>query len=195
LPERERFLAPFNSETKSPKTLGEARALAYARACNIPSDINEHVRVLYELALECAHVTEFGRGHGNSTIAFIHAAPKTFISYDVNPLREDDALHVLAGQNDVRLLRGDTLHIDIEETDLLFVDTHQTYDHLRAELNRHGDKARRYIVLHDTVTWGSTGCDGGKGILPAIDEWLTSKVFHVERTLHNNNGLMVLKRV
>jgi glycosyltransferase involved in cell wall biosynthesis len=194
LPDAERFLTPFNASAEKPKTLEAARNAAYTRACATPSDINEHLPTLREMARTCTHVTEFGRGHGNSTIAFICAAPKTFISYDINPLQEDKMLDMLRGQSDVRLLKGDTVAIDIEPTELLFIDTHHTYEQMKIELLRHGEKAAKYIVFHDTTTFGINGYDGKQGILPAIKEWLVNNPFHIERELHNNNGLLILKR-
>ena len=63
----------------------------------------------------------------------------------------------LAGRTDFHFTVGDTKAIDIEETDLLFIDTLHTYDQLAAELARHGMKARRWIVLHDTTTFATNG--------------------------------------
>jgi hypothetical protein len=43
---------------------------------------------------------------------------------------------------------GSTLEADvIEETDMLFVDTLHTYGQVKGELERHGNQARKYIVI------------------------------------------------
>src|SRR5262245_5381518 len=85
------------------------RCSRYHQACSTPSDINEHLPILSELAQRCDHVTEFGRRTGNSTIAFIHAQPKRLVSYDNRPIiKADRFLLTLAGKTDVRLLQGDT---------------------------------------------------------------------------------------
>lgn len=196
LPGEERHTQPFGAAGGVRAPMEEARALAYKRACAGPSDIYEHLPVLFELAKRCKHVTEFGRGRGNSTRAFLYAAPERFVSYDIAPLPGDRELVALVGDLDAQLLRGDTRNLDIEETDLLFIDTHHTYEQVHTELERHGAKARKYLVFHDTVTFGQVGEDPGtKGLLPAIEEWVVGKPFRVERDLKNNNGLLVLERI
>src|SRR5207245_5809323 len=133
VPDEERFQHPFNSEGKNISTISEARATAYARACLSPSDINEHLQFLFQLAKECQHVTELGRDPGTSTIAFIHAQPKKFVSYDLNPSPDDSLFQAMAGQCEVQLLTGDSRQIEIEETDLLFIDTFHTFDQISEE--------------------------------------------------------------
>ena len=82
-----------------------------------------------------------------------------------------------------------------EEADMLFVDTYHTYSQCARELRLHGNKARKYIVLHDRHTFGTTGEDGVLGLLKAVDEFLSENphwinVYQVDR----NNGLTVLQR-
>lgn len=169
------------------------------------SDINEHVETLYELALECDHVTEMGVRQGKSTRAFLHASPKKLISYDL--VKEDSVteLFTKAKENgaDYSYEEADTENLTIEETDLLFIDTSHTYKQLQIELDLHGSKSRKYIILHDTVTYGGTDEPGQRysgqgeksGLTPAIDEFIEEnphwEVF-INKT--NNNGLTVLKR-
>ena len=51
-----------------------------------PSDINEHIPTLIDYASECEHITEMGVRAITSTWAFLGAAPKKLISYDIeNP--------------------------------------------------------------------------------------------------------------
>ena len=95
----------------------------------------------------------------------------------------------------VRLLQGDSLAVDIDETDLLFIDTRHTAEQLWSELDRHALKVRRWIVLHDTQIFGERGEDGGPGLLPAIRRFLNenpewSVVHHTQA----NHGLTVLSR-
>jgi hypothetical protein len=87
------------------------------------------------------------------------------------------------------------LQAEIEETDLLFIDTLHTYDQLREELRRHGGKARRYIVLHDTSTFGEQGeVPDSRGLWPAVQEFLVQGTFHLKERRTNNNGLTILER-
>jgi predicted O-methyltransferase YrrM len=164
-----------------------------------PSDINEHLPMLYFLASQCDHVTEFGVRTGESTLAFLHGLQgrrATLRSYDIN-----DQFGVFKTMLEHTAVKGrfavcSTLAISqIEPTDLLFVDTLHRYDQVRQELAIHGDAARRWIVFHDTETFGAVGDDGGEGINRAIDEWLASRPeWRIVYRTHRNNGLTVIER-
>lgn len=164
-----------------------------------PSDINEHLPMLYFLASQCDHVTEFGVRTGASTLAFLHGLqgrPATLRSYDIN---DNFGVHKpLAPHTSVdwQFAVCSTLAISqIEPTDLLFVDTLHRYDQVRQELALHGDAVRRWIVFHDTETFGVTGDDGGEGINRAIEEWLDAKPeWRIVYRTHRNNGLTVIER-
>jgi len=58
---------------------------AFEERCRRPSDINEHLVTLRDLAANCAHVTEFGVRKGVSTFALLHGQPNRLISYDIQP--------------------------------------------------------------------------------------------------------------
>jgi hypothetical protein len=63
--------------------------------------------------------------------------------------------------------------VEIEPTDMLFIDTFHVYEQLRRELALHAGKARRFIVLHDTTTFGEKGeREGSRGLWPAVAEFL-----------------------
>jgi hypothetical protein len=49
-----------------------------------PSDINEHIDALYNLAKECEHITEMGVRNVVSTWAFMLRDPKTLIGIDLH---------------------------------------------------------------------------------------------------------------
>jgi hypothetical protein len=91
--------------------------------------------------------------------------------------------------------QADVLAVDIEETDLLFIDTLHVYEQLQEELRLHAGKVRRYIVLHDTMTFGERGeVQGRLGLRPAVEEFLAQGTFYVKDRYENNNGLTVLER-
>jgi hypothetical protein len=163
------------------------------------SDINEHLPMLYFLAQQCDHVTEFGVRTGASTLAFLHGLqgrPATLRSYDINDQYGVQELLTRWTRVEWTFSICSTLSISrIEPTDLLFVDTLHNYDQVRQELALHGDAARRWIVFHDTETFGLTGDDGGRGINQAIDEWLQAKAeWRIVYRTHRNNGLTVIQR-
>jgi len=163
------------------------------------TDINEHLPMLYYLAQQCDHVTEFGVRTGASTLAFLHGLqgrPATLRSYDINDQYGVQDSLTRWTRVEWTFSICSTLSITrIEPTDLLFVDTLHNYDQVRQELALHGDAARRWIVFHDTETFGLTGDDGGRGINQAITEWLQAKPeWRIVYRTHRNNGLTVIER-
>lgn len=171
----------------------------YEWATNTPSDINENLHLLYELAHECETVVEMGVRTGVSTRAFLNT-DVSLISFDIELNSGVQKLFDLAkkqGKN-VQYIKQDVLDIEIDECDLLFIDTLHTYQQLKKELKLHGNKSKKYIAFHDTHTFGlkdEVG-NGKKGLMTAIIEFMAANthwVFHIHKT--NNNGLTVLKRL
>lgn len=179
-----------------------ARLLAYLDEAATPNherfghvaDFSEHVATLHHLAWQCDHVTEMGVRTGVSTAAILGAHPRRHVAYDVDRHPQVAMLAEVAGPTELVFRQEDVLTVDIEPTDLLFIDTRHTYAQLAAELARHANKARRYIVLHDTTTFGRRGEDGGPGLMPAVEELLARGAFDVVRHDTHCNGLMVLRR-
>jgi hypothetical protein len=48
---------------------------------------------------------------------------------------------------------GNTLEVDIDETDMLFIDTLHNGDQLEKELERSASKVKKFIAFHDTTTF------------------------------------------
>lgn len=166
----------------------------YNSRCVGPSDINEHLPVLYEYASRCTDVVEMGVYNGNSTSAFLYANVK-LRSYDVLATDGATRLFEIAKEmgKDVEYFTGpeigNTLTISIDEVDMLFIDTEHTTAQLTKELELHGNKAKKYIAFHDTAG------PFGAALNPAIDLFLQTNPHWfkvVERT--NNNGLTILER-
>lgn len=174
-------------------------AAEYELAKNTPSDINENLHILYELAQECESVVEMGVRTGVSTRAFLNTnvsllSMDLFLDPGVSALFEKARDH----GREAYYVKADVRNIELKlEPDLLFIDTLHTYGQLRHELALHGNKAKKYLVFHDTHTFGlaGEGLQNDKGLLPAIIEFMIENphwVFHIHKT--NNNGLTVLKR-
>lgn len=168
------------------------------------SDIKEHLPILASLALECDSVTEMGSRFGDSTRAFL-TTPAKFTAYDLELVDSVNQLFLKAKEagKDAAYIKADTRDLEIEETDMLFIDTWHSGDQLRQELKLHGNKARKYLVFHDTQTYGlmdeswdkQRKIYPGEGLLPAIIDFLIKNPhwrFKMHRT--NNNGLTVLER-
>lgn len=172
----------------------------YIEARDTPSDINQHVETLAQFARDCRHVTDFGARRGISTRAFLYARPQRVVAYNLrreNGMDRVERTASLVGI-DFAFRQEDVLSCEIEETDLLLLDTHHTYEQVKRELERHADKVRKYLVFHDTVIYGERGeIRGSVGILPAITEFLQRDEGHwtIAARYTHNNGLMVLKRV
>jgi hypothetical protein len=179
-----------------------------------PSDINEHIPTLIEYASECETITEMGVRAITSTWAFLGAAPKRLISYDIeNPSKwgaDINMVYDVAKQYGLNyeFRKENVLKLDIEETDLLFLDTWHAYCQLKAELDKHNSKAKKYIIMHDTTSYefkdepltSENAWEGepptGKGLWAAVTEFLDeNNEWALHKRYTNNNGLTILKRV
>lgn len=174
----------------------------YLEKCSTHSDINEHLPHLYQLACSCETVVEFGVRDVVSSYAFANARPKKLICVDIYKSPNIDTFLEECKSEDINstFIQQSTLELEIEPIDLLFIDTLHTYNQLAAELEKHANKAKKYIVLHDTITFGyrdevETNSDK-KGLIPALSEFLQNNTNWKElKTFSNNNGLTILKRL
>ena len=176
----------------------------YNELCNKASDINEHLPTLRDLAKECNHVTEMGVRYIVSSWAFLEGleAGKKLVCIDIyQPAVHGgdlDTFQIACNKKgvDFKFVLGDTRLIDIAETDLLFIDTLHRYGQLKIELERHADKARKYIAFHDTTSFETEGENGiDKGIWLAIEEFLAEhKEWKIKFRHTNCNGLTCLEK-
>lgn len=180
----------------------------YQQELRTKSDINEHLHDLYTLACDCTHVTEMGSRFGASTKALLNA-PVSLRAYDLEihqPLMDLFKIARKAGK-DVEYMQGNTLEILIEPTDMIFIDTWHSQQQLRDELKLHGNAARRYLVFHDTHTYGvrdeqvdwaanpNRKAIAGQGLLSAIIDFVIENPhWHFKKHKTNNNGLTILER-
>ena len=211
-------LAAIHGQPEPPKTITVPAEVAQAAATmppasvfesftqlkSKPSDINEHLQTLFDLAFQFDHVTEFGTRHGVSTTALLAAQPKTLVSYDTQKTCSCKGLEQLRGKTDLQLKQGpefDTASMPpIEKTDMLLVDSKHTAEHVYAELSRHSPSVAHVIALHDTeAPWGSQDEGGGSGggVRAGISRWLASPSgsdWFLEAEFKNNHGLHVYRR-
>lgn len=166
----------------------------YHRAWRTPGNIHEHCPTLRALASILPRVVELGTNQAVSTTALLAGRPKSLTTWDLHESREANALAEYAGRTDYRVRQGDSRLIDIDECDLLFIDTLHTREQLSIELARHSPQVTTAIVLHDTTTFGATGEDGTLGLRPAIDEFIARGDWRIEADWPGCNGLMMLRR-
>jgi hypothetical protein len=172
----------------------------YNEKCSIVSDINEHLPTLKKYAYECEHITEMGVRWVVSTYALLMGKPKKMISYDINGINWESIAEMVKTDTSFEFRVANTLDLEIEETDLLFIDTLHNYNQLSGELKLHGNKSRKYIIMHDTTLFEWIGESyNGKvdevGLWPAIAEFLEQNPhWDILERYENNNGLTILKR-
>jgi hypothetical protein len=166
----------------------------YRMAADTPGDINLHVPTLYHLALQCHDVVELGVRTGISTRAFLRAAQfgVKLRSVDLELDANVQQLFWMAERHGypVQLIQHDSRTFETDGCDLLFIDTWHTGEVLRAELNQHGQKVRKFIAFHDTAPDSA-----GPELWPVIHEFLANNPsWRVEYQNDNNNGLLVLAK-
>lgn len=181
-----------------------------------PSDINEHLPTIIKYGQECDHITEMGVRGVLSTWGWLASAPKTkLISYDLhNPskwggnIKEVEETAQAYGIN-FQFIEANVLEIDIEKTDLLFIDTWHHYNQLKCELKRHSSKVRKYICFHDTTSYEHrsepTTSENSfdeelvwdKGLWDAVVEFLDENkdTWRLKERFTNNNGFTVIERI
>jgi hypothetical protein len=162
----------------------------YTELCYTESDINEHLPILREYADKCESVTEFGVRGCVSTFAFLASNAKKVTSYDI--------LNVEVPEYDkFKFICANDLEIEIEPTDMLFVDTIHSYTQFKQELELHASKVSKFIAAHDTKIFGRDSDDGSKlGLLDALDEFLAENDnFIICYQTDINNGLTIIERI
>lgn len=174
--------------------------IKYNQLCNTRSDINEHLPTLKKYAEECEHVTEMGVRGIVSTYALLMGKPKTMVSYDIVNCNWLPVKKLVEGVTNFEFKIGNTLEINIDETDLLFIDTLHNYNQLSKELLLHSGKVKKYLIFHDTTSfeWNGESYVGKKedGIWLAIDEFLKQNSnWKIHERFVNNNGLTILKNI
>ena len=169
----------------------------YQDACVRVTDIHQHLPVLSSLAENCTHITELGVGWAQSTRAFLrHNVELHCYEFKPQPGIPEFFEEAKAAGRNVTLHVADTRQVEIAETDLLMVDSLHIYEQVKEELRLHADKARKYIVFHDTTSYEFNGEFGGKGIWPAVQEFIdTHPEWQMKVRYYHNNGLTVLERV
>lgn len=196
----------------------------FIELCNTPSDINEHLPILYSYGTECESVIELGVRGCVSSWAFLcglleNGSPvkKMFLN-DINPCDITEFLQVTSILPiEVNYQWINDLDLVIKEpVDITFIDTWHIYGQLKRELAKYSKVTKKYIIMHDTTVDefdGETIRNGWDaeiqsvesgfpveeincGLGRAIDEflWENSTEWELADKYINNNGLTVLQR-
>lgn len=176
----------------------------YKAICNDEtSDIYYHMPMLKKYADECDLIYELGVRAVCSSWAILKSLQgkrketRKLVSIDKDrwdQVSEAEQIAKEAGVN-WEFIQADDLSIDIPECDMIFFDTQHTYGQVKAELQKHGNKSKKYLVFHDVKIYGQKGDDGGIGIMPAINEFMEANPQWIyEYQTDENFGLLILIR-
>ena len=190
------------------------------------------MQILEELALNITHITDLGAGQGGAAAIFLSALQKkgggTLVCVDLKiyqellnlfPRSEGGTLPLHPFPNcpglQVRIIQEDTRTVELEETDLLLIDTTPSYSHLLEELTLHTPKCRRYLVIPGISAYGVVGhtrddpTDPGadhdlggpgeliqtEGLKLAIEQYFDAEPgWEVQHESQEGTGLLVMRR-
>jgi hypothetical protein len=161
--------------------------------------VKHHLDILTNYASQCKTVTEFGVDTACSTVALLVSGCKKLYSYDV-VIKENARMVEEAAKEDgvyFKLIHKDNLKVKIKKTDLLFIDTDHWYGQIKAELAHHHKRVRKWIIMHDTETFGLVNpFDGRPGMKSAIYEFLDEHPeWQIKEHIVIGHGLTILERV
>lgn len=170
----------------------------YERVAREPTDMVEHMGTIRHYSSQCRRIAEFGVYDCTSTWALLAGLPERLTSYDIDRRAEVDEVEAVArdSSSTFQFVLADTAAIEIEPVDLLFIDSMHTYEHLQKEFRLHANKVAKFILLHDTTTFGQIDQTGeGRGLWPAVEEFLAAHPeWQVRERFTNCHGLTVLER-
>ena len=182
------------------------------------SEINEHLVTLRDIGKEIDTVLEFGTGLlARSAVSWIAARVARLETWDIKPLGAlvEKRLRDMARMSHTRLLiqKGSTDEVFVDrDHDLLFTNGRHRGKTLASELANNHQHIRRYIIIHDVVTFGWNAKSripnvmirdfqnvkiptADDGLLPAIFGFLSEHPeWKIRRCYTNNNGLLILER-
>jgi hypothetical protein len=174
-------------------------SLNYSRVCSETTDINQHLPTLKAYADLSNVVVEMGVRTVCSTWAFLMSKCPKIISYDINFNDYIKYCQNICRQEgrEWNFILDSSLMANIPQTDLLFVDTFHTYAQLKNELSIHHTKVNKWIICHDTESYGSSSENGTTpGLQAAINEFISSNPsWKIKEHYKNNNGLTVLEKI
>lgn len=158
-----------------------------------------HCPTIREFASRCQHVTELGLNSLGVCVSVMAGQPPTFIAYGKDEKKVDEIVKELpdnVGRTHLKIRKGDSLKIQIEETEMLVIDTYHTYSQLNKELLKHAGSVTKYIVIVNSYAFAVRGEDGNApGIMDAVVEFVAKnnrwEIVYNER---KNNGLLILQR-
>lgn len=198
----------------------------YEIVLNKQNDLTPYAEILCYMSKHVSSVTEMGIGplyYGlNSTWALLfglYSSPHSNKKYTAYDYQDNPTNHYIYAAKsmaedlkiDFNFIIGDTGEVTIESSDLLFIDTDHTYQHLMKELTLHSPKINKYILIHDTSGkyeyWEDWPYDHERrgelktqpekyGLWPCCVDFLKdNKEWKLLVRYKENNGLTILERI
>jgi hypothetical protein len=196
----------------------------YTMLCNTPSDINEHLPILYSYATQCERILELGIRGCISSWALIHGLlenQKPVKKIILNDLTTCNIQELLATTQrlGIQITQAwiNDLQLKLEEpVDMTFIDTWHVYGQLKRELARFAPLTKKYIIMHDTTGDAIYGesirnkhnlkarseasgipiAEIACGVWRAVEEFLAENPSWILKERYtNNNGLTILEKI
>ncbi|MEI8201707.1 MAG: hypothetical protein WCH34_01760 [Bacteroidota bacterium] len=168
-----------------------------SKGFNVDS-VKPHLDIFIDYGSKSKVITEFGVETGCSTVAFLISGCKKMYSYDVIITPNARMVKQAADEDEVffRLYEKDNLKVKIKKTDLLFIDTDHWYGQIKAELEHHHPRVKKWIMMHDTETFGLINpFDGRPGMKAAIYEFIEDHPeWQIKEHFEIGHGLTILER-
>lgn len=163
------------------------------------TDMVGHMHTIKSYAAQVESAVEFGVHDCTSTWALMAGHPKKLTSYDVIRQPDVDLVEQLAVDSgtEFKFVLENSLNAQLEDADLLFIDSFHAYEQLKAELRLHAAKIRKFILMHDTSIFEFMDQTySGRGLWPAIAEFLAEHPeWKIKERFTHCHGLTVLERI
>ena len=146
---------------------------------------------LLRFASKCDHVTALTMNSWESTSTFLTAQAKTIRIYNLSAVDPDVTNKLVAASKeiDVDFSIGPNLG-EIEDTDLLYINTPSEGNYRAMELGKYAQNVRKYIVLPNTVVHAHRASDNIKlaeGVKPI------GMIFGINHFLQTNDNWFILE--
>jgi predicted O-methyltransferase YrrM len=169
-------------------------------ALSLNSDIKECLPVIKDYLEDCKSALELGVRTGISTRVFLNGRLQKLTSIDIEEdwkVRDLFKVAEVGGFEYKYIITDSRTYSDGTTYDMLFIDTNHEYQQLLDELEHHHKSINKYILMHDTFTYGIVRDNPVSiGLLPAILLFLSDhSEWKVKEFFHESNGILVLERI
>ena len=160
--------------------------------------VKPYLDLLSDYASKCRVITELGISTGCPTLVFLMSSCKKVYSYNIIVSQNAQTVKQAAEEDGVffRHIKEDDLKLKIKMTDLLFIDTDHWQGRIKAELDHHHARVRKWIVIDNTETFGMINpFDGRPGMRAGIFDFLEEyPEWQLREHLEIGHGLTILER-